>query len=244
MRATVLSFCFAALAWAQSSPDVVSFLQSTGAALANGHDGGIRGEPDIGPFLDHFDPDMPGFVEFHDEIEDLLTRAKVGTAIEVLADDGDEMKRELQLDWLLEIEDQRPRRKIVKCTIERVKKDWKITALDPVDFFKYDEAGSGDLTERTRELQRRGPVDRLHLRWQARRADQRGSVEVFVQREQRIRPGLAKGAAQFLLNAVHGVVEIAAVEFQFAGAQLPAGAQQKMITKQAIFEIVQITPGE
>jgi hypothetical protein len=152
MRATGLSLFVAAMAWAQSTPDVVSFLQSTGAALADGHDGGIHGEPDVGPFLDHFDPAMPEFVEFRDEIEDLLTRAKVGTAIEVLADDGDDTKRELQLDWLLEIEDQRPRRKIVKCTIERVKGKWRITALDPIDFFKYDEAGSGDLAERPREL--------------------------------------------------------------------------------------------
>lgn len=152
MRATGLSFFAAALACAQSSPDVVSFLQSTGAALANGHDGGIRGEPDIGPFLDNFDPAMPGFVAFRSEIEELLARAQVGTAIEVLTDDGDEKKRVLQLDWLLEIEDQRPRRKIVTCTIERVKGKWKITALDPIDFFKYDEAGSGDLAERPREL--------------------------------------------------------------------------------------------
>jgi hypothetical protein len=152
MRVTGLSLFVAALACAQSSPDVVSFLQSTGAALANGHDGGIRGEPDIGPFLDHFDPDMPGFVEFRDEIQDLLTQAKVGTAIEVISDDGDDTKRELQLDWLLEIEDQRPRRKVVKCTIERMKGKWKITALDPIDFFKYDQAGSGDLAERPREF--------------------------------------------------------------------------------------------
>ena len=95
---------------------------------------------------------MPGFVAFRSEIEELLARAQVGTAIEVLTDDGDEKKRVLQLDWLLEIEDQRPRRKIVTCTIERVKGKWKITALDPIDFFKYDEAGSGDLAERPREL--------------------------------------------------------------------------------------------
>ena len=127
----------AALAFAQSEPDVVSFLQSTAAALANGHDGGLRGEPDVGPFLEKFDTTMPGFTEFRGDVEDLLTRGKVGTVIEVLTDEGDDQKRMLQLDWLLEIEDQQPRRKIVKCTIERGKAGWKITALDPIDFFKY-----------------------------------------------------------------------------------------------------------
>jgi hypothetical protein len=137
MRAIALSLVLAAWAWAQSTPDVVSFLHSTAAALANGHDGGSRGEPDIGPFLENFDPAMPGFTEFRGEIEELLTRAAVGTVIEVITDEGDEKKRALELDWLLEIEDQPPRRKIVKCTIERVKGAWKITALDPIDFFKY-----------------------------------------------------------------------------------------------------------
>jgi hypothetical protein len=137
MRATALSLFLAAFALAQSTPDVVSFLQSTAAALANGHDGGLRGEPDVGPFLEKFDTAMPGFTELRGDVEDLLTRGKVGTVIEVLADEGDDQKRMLQLDWLLEIEDQQPRRKIVKCTIERGKAGWKITALDPIDFFKY-----------------------------------------------------------------------------------------------------------
>jgi len=42
----------------------------------------------------------------------------------------------LQLDWLLQIEDEQPRRQILKCTIERQGKNWKITALDPIEFFK------------------------------------------------------------------------------------------------------------
>ena len=138
MRATGLSFVLAAaLGWAQSAPDVVSFLHSTAAALASAHDTSATGRPDAGPFLENFDRDMPGFAAFRDEIQELVARAEVGTAVEVASDEGDDKKRVLLLDWILEIQDQRPRRKIIKCTIERVKGGWKITELDPIDFFKY-----------------------------------------------------------------------------------------------------------
>ena len=137
MRAIGLSLIAAAIAWAQSAPDVVDFLHSTAAALASAHDPQSTGRPDARPFLEQFDPAMPGFAELRAEVEELVSRAEVGAAIEVASDEGDDNKRVLQLDWVLEIEDQRPRRKIVKCTIERMHKVWKITALDPIDFFKY-----------------------------------------------------------------------------------------------------------
>ena len=127
----------AASVFAQSRPDVVSFVRSLAAALANAHDADGQGRNDAGPFLDHFDNSMPGYAALRDEVEALVTRAEVGSSIEILSDRGDEHKRALELDWILEIEDQTPRRKIVKCTIEREKKEWKITALEPVDFFKY-----------------------------------------------------------------------------------------------------------
>jgi hypothetical protein len=127
----------AAFVWAQSEPDVVDFLKSTAGALANAHDPYGDGRPDAQAFLEKFDPAMPGFAALRDQIDALVARAEVGTAIEVVTDEGDDHKRELQLDWVLEITDQRPRRQIVKCTIERVKGAWKFTALDPIDFFRY-----------------------------------------------------------------------------------------------------------
>lgn len=87
--------------------------------------------------MDRFDPSMPRYAELRNNVEALVTRAEVGSAIEIVTDSGDEHRRELQLDWLLEIQDQQPRRKIVKCTIEKRGKDWKFTSIDPVDFFKY-----------------------------------------------------------------------------------------------------------
>ena len=98
---------------------------------------GIRGEPDMGPFSTTSIHAMPGFARFAMRSRNWWRAPRLARRSRSRTDDGDENKRVLQLDWLLEIQDQRPRRKIVKCTIERVKGKWKITALDPIDFFKY-----------------------------------------------------------------------------------------------------------
>ncbi len=67
------------------------------------------------------------------DIPDQQSRLRRRTEI----DEGDANKHTLDLDWVLEIGDQAPRRKVLKCVIEKRGKKWKITALDPVDFFKY-----------------------------------------------------------------------------------------------------------
>jgi hypothetical protein len=126
-----LLFAIAALAM-PDSPEMVTFLRSTAAALAEAHD-----EHDARTFLDHFDRAMPGFATLRQQVEELVARAGVGSAIEIATESGDENRRTLELDWVLEIQDQRPRRKVVKCTIERRGKDWKFTTLEPLDFFKY-----------------------------------------------------------------------------------------------------------
>lgn len=138
MRAIALSFvAWSGVAWAQSTPDVMEFLRSLATTLSTAHTSGDQGAPEPGLFLDNFDSSMPGFATFRNEIEELVTTAMVGTQIEVISDDGDENKRMLQLDWILEIDGQQTRRKIINCTIERVKGKWKVTALDPIEFFKY-----------------------------------------------------------------------------------------------------------
>jgi hypothetical protein len=132
-----LAYILAAPARAQSASDVVLFVRSLASTLAQAHDADGLGRADAGPFLDHFDPKMPGFSTLRDEIESLVTRAEVGSSVEILSDEGDSSKRTLKLDWILEIQDQRPRRQLITCTIERQKKDWKITAIEPLTFFQY-----------------------------------------------------------------------------------------------------------
>ena len=102
--------------------------RSASEALAN---------QDADAFLDSFDPKMAEYEKLRDEIQDLFgTAREIGSTIDVITDEGDEQKRTLELDWLLKIDNAEPRRQIVKCQVEKRGKKWKITALDPVEFFK------------------------------------------------------------------------------------------------------------
>ena len=92
---------------------------------------------DADAFLDQFDPKMPQFEKLRDEIQELFGMAQeIGSTVDVITDEGDELKRTLELDWLLKIDNNATRRQIVKCRVEKQGKKWKITALDPVEFFK------------------------------------------------------------------------------------------------------------
>jgi len=92
---------------------------------------------DADTFLDQFDRKMPGYETLRAEIRELLgVIQEIGTTIDVISDEGDEQKRSLELDWVLKFDTDDPRRQIVKCRAEKQGKKWKITALDPVEFFK------------------------------------------------------------------------------------------------------------
>ena len=92
---------------------------------------------DADTFLDQFDSKMPQYEKLRDEIQELFGMAQeIGSTVDVITDEGDELKRTLDLDWLLKIDTNAPRRQIVKCRVEKQGKRWKITALEPVDFFK------------------------------------------------------------------------------------------------------------
>jgi hypothetical protein len=92
---------------------------------------------DADAFLDQFDPKMPQYEKLRNEIQDLFGMAQeIGSTVDVISDEGDGLKRTLELDWLLKIDTDEPRRQIVKCQVEKQGKKWKITALEPVDFFK------------------------------------------------------------------------------------------------------------
>jgi hypothetical protein len=126
----------AAIAVAQTPADVVEFFRATANALAEAHSKDRDFSSDAGPFLDRFDPNMPGFATLRDEIQALVSAGPVGSVIDFVSDDGDNQSRALELDWVLEIADQEPRRQILKCSIERRGKKWKITKLEPIEFFK------------------------------------------------------------------------------------------------------------
>jgi hypothetical protein len=111
--------------------DVENFIHDTAEELSN---------KDSRAFLDHFDPKMPGYETLHYEIEGLVARDAIVSTIEIVTDTpgnrGDNQQREMDLDWVLTVDTDRPSRQIVKVRIEKQGKKWKIVALEPVEFFK------------------------------------------------------------------------------------------------------------
>jgi len=105
-------------------PEEMEVFRAVSEALAN---------RDADAFLDQFDQRMPRYAELRDEIRDLFGVAKeIASTIDVITMDGNK----LELDWLLKIDNGEPRRQIVKCQIEKQGKKWRITELEPVEFFR------------------------------------------------------------------------------------------------------------
>jgi len=119
----------AAVAFGQNRPpEQMEVFRVVTEALAN---------QDANAFLDQFDSKMPQYEKLRDQIQTLFGAAQeIGSTIDVITDEGDDHKRTFELDWLLKIDNAQPRRQIVKCQVEKQGKKWKITALDPVEFFK------------------------------------------------------------------------------------------------------------
>lgn len=116
-------------AWGQDRPaPQMEVFRGVSEALAN---------LDAAAFLDQFDPRMPDYEKLRDEIRELAGMAQeIGSTIDVVTDEGDERQRTMELDWLLKIDNDKPRRQIVKCQVEKQGKKWKITRLEPVEFFR------------------------------------------------------------------------------------------------------------
>ena len=122
----------AALLLAQELPpqdtpkDILDFFRTAVEALA---------DKDADGFLDHFDSKMSGYSQLSSDVQSLLDRSEVSSSVEFVSDQGDASKRPPPLDWLLQIDQDPPRRKVVKCGIEKRGTKWKIVSFDPVGFF-------------------------------------------------------------------------------------------------------------
>src|SRR5579862_1231084 len=107
-RRGILLLAAAAVARAQAPADVLELLRMLADSLS---------QNDTDGFLANFDYKMEGYQTLRNEVEVLANTEGVGSAIEVLSDEGDDRKRALDLDWVLEIEDERPRRDVLHCEI-------------------------------------------------------------------------------------------------------------------------------
>jgi hypothetical protein len=132
MKAAFLIFAAAALSAQELPPqdapkDVLAFIRTAAEALAN---------QDADDFLSHFDPKMPGYQKISDGVQALLARSEVSSTIEIVSNRGDNQKQTLNLDWLLQIDQNAPSRRIVKCILEKQGRKWKFVSFDPMDLFE------------------------------------------------------------------------------------------------------------
>jgi hypothetical protein len=126
MRLAAVFLASAMALWAADPPkDVLQFLRSAAEDLADQNPTG---------FLDHFDSNLPGMSTLRDEVS-VLAQADVESTIEFVSDEGNDERRDLQLDWLLRVNGGRPKHQLVQCRIEKQGKKWKITELKPIEFF-------------------------------------------------------------------------------------------------------------
>jgi len=127
----IFAFAIAALLAQEFPPqdaphDVLDFFRTAVENLA---------DKDADAFLDHFDPKMPGYVQLSGDVRSLLDRSEVSSSVEFVSDQGDARKRSIALDWLMQIDQDPPRRKIVRCVIEKRGTKWRIVSFDPVGLF-------------------------------------------------------------------------------------------------------------
>ncbi len=126
MRRCLLLFFVASLAFAEDPPkDIRDFFRTLAENLA---------DQDTSAFLNHFDRSMPGFGQLRGDVEALHYR-DVASTVEIAKDDGDDRARAVDLDWIIRIDLQRPRRELIHCKIQKQGKKWKIVSFDPIHFF-------------------------------------------------------------------------------------------------------------
>ncbi|MGH9613034.1 MAG: hypothetical protein ACRD4P_08150 [Bryobacteraceae bacterium] len=136
MRVIVLScavaFCLTAFAFADAASDVVDVFASMSAALSNDN---------LPGFLKSVSTDMKGRDELSQNVSALLDQADIASSLEFRANDGDDKTRTVAIDWYLEIRGREidapviRRREMVHCKLEREKKGWKVTSIDPLSLF-------------------------------------------------------------------------------------------------------------
>jgi hypothetical protein len=131
----------AALAFDDPPRDVIDFFRQIAQALADAdRDLSVPAERNrprhATEFLGHFDKAMPGFDQFRSQIEDMVGAGEVSANIDFINSAGNDKKRTLDLDWVLQCGGVAPKRAVIQCTIEKRGKKWKITSIAPIEFFK------------------------------------------------------------------------------------------------------------
>jgi hypothetical protein len=132
VRSAALVCIAAAFAFADAHDDVIEVVTSMAGALI---------DVNVPKFMAAFSKDLPDYGTLEDNVTSLVRQAEVSSSITPLNEDGDDQMRKIDLDWVLDVrslEQDGPivhRRAVVQCELRKEKKQWKIVALKPLNFF-------------------------------------------------------------------------------------------------------------
>src|SRR5437870_5095026 len=133
MRAIALSLLIGiGCARADTHSEIVDLLASMAAALSDDNPAG---------FMKAIDRKMLEYDRLKARIQALVQSYEVGSSVEPVRDEGDESKRDLDLDWYLELRSRvaggplLQRRSIIHCQVEKEGKHWRVVSL-PASFFE------------------------------------------------------------------------------------------------------------
>ncbi|HTX35650.1 MAG TPA: hypothetical protein VME43_11530 [Bryobacteraceae bacterium] len=140
-RRMVLLSSLAPLLRADSAQQVWDLFGSMAGALS-------AANPQI--FLSAFDKAMPGYNQLSVDVTALLNEFEVQSSVDFNKNDGDDQKRTVEADWLMilrpventnfkmpnvEVLATVQREQVLKCTVVKQGRKWKIVALEPLTFF-------------------------------------------------------------------------------------------------------------
>lgn len=122
----------AAQLFADTHQELIDLFTKMASALSEGN--GLA-------FLDQVDHAMQDYGKLEKYILALAAQNEVTSSIDLLKEEGDDRTQTAELDWFLQIRSREQtgplerRREIIKCRLERLKKKWKVMAIEPVSFF-------------------------------------------------------------------------------------------------------------
>lgn len=92
-------------------------------------------------FMEAFDPAMPGYAQLRDNVLALEQGADVESGVDLVKNEGDDRVRTIAVDWSMNLVSHETnvtavqRRQTVTCQLEKQGKKWRITSLEPREFF-------------------------------------------------------------------------------------------------------------
>lgn len=104
------------------------------------NDGGIPAA-NARKFMEAIDPAMAGYAQLRDNVLAMEQGADVESGVDIVKNEGDDKVRSIDVDWSLNLLSHETgvtavqRRQVVTCRLEKQGKKWRITSLEPREFF-------------------------------------------------------------------------------------------------------------